>query len=227
MQSDYNAPPINPLPWVVWALALPTIAIEVVVQLHAIGFGGSGGQNWRFDAVQLFAFSPDWLRGWLATGRFPEEAYRTLSYMVVNPSFTSSLFAVVMILALGKMVAEVFRWWAVAVVYLGAGVAGSVGYTLLLPGNSYALIGGFPGVYGLIGAYTFLIWVRQVATGGSQLRAFSLIGALLVIQLVFGLLFGDSYYWVAELSGFAAGFMLSFAVAPGGWRRVIARLRRR
>ncbi|MFZ1480482.1 MAG: rhomboid family intramembrane serine protease, partial [Paracoccaceae bacterium] len=73
----------------------------------------------------------------------------------------------------------------------------------------------------------FLIWVRQVATGGSQVRAFALIGMLKGVQFVFGMLFGGGYYWVAELAGFATGFVLSFLVAPGGWGRVVARLRRR
>ena len=37
MDRDLNAPPLNPLPWIVWALALPLIAVEVVVQLGASG----------------------------------------------------------------------------------------------------------------------------------------------------------------------------------------------
>ena len=37
MQRDTNAPPLNPLPPVVWALALPIIAMEVVVNLGARG----------------------------------------------------------------------------------------------------------------------------------------------------------------------------------------------
>ncbi|MEZ5797977.1 MAG: rhomboid family intramembrane serine protease [Paracoccaceae bacterium] len=146
--------------------------------------------------------------------------------MLVQGSFTAALFAVVLLLALGKMVGEVFRWWAVAVVFLGAAVVGAGVYTLVLQGNRVPLIGAYPAVYGLIGAFTFMIWVRQAATGGSQLRAFSLIGMLMGVQFVFGMLFGGGYYWVAELAGFAAGFLLSFVVSPGGWGRVVAKLRR-
>ncbi|MEY4697689.1 MAG: hypothetical protein RIT14_2117, partial [Pseudomonadota bacterium] len=39
--------------------------------------------------------------------------------------------------------------------------------------------------------------------------------------------FGGGYEWVADLAGFATGFALSFVVSPGGWRRVVAKLRQR
>jgi membrane associated rhomboid family serine protease len=62
--------------------------------------------------------------------------------------------------------------------------------------------------------------------GKSQRRAFSLIGALMGIQLLFGVLFGGSYDWLADAAGFAAGFCLSFFVGPGGWRKIQELLRR-
>ena len=229
MNRDPNAPPLNPLPWIVWALALPLIAMEVVLQLAEAGLvGGQAGIGWRYQALERFAFSPDLLRHAWATGNWtPDAMYRVVSYVLVQGNFTAALFVVVLLLALGKMVGEVFRWWAVALIYLASAAVGAVGYTVLVPGNGVPLIGGYPAVYGLIGAFTFLIWVRQVATGGNQFRAFGLIGALLGIQFVFGMLFGGGYAWVAEVVAFATGFVLSFVVAPGGWGRVISKLRRR
>ena len=58
---------------------------------------------------------------------------------------------------------------------------------LLVPNQP--LFGGFPGVYGLIGAFSFLIWVKLAGTGVNQLRAFSLIGALMVFQAIYGAFF--------------------------------------
>ena len=66
-----------------------------------------------------------------------------------------------------------------------------------------------------------------MATGGPQYRAFTLISVLLGIQLIFGLLFGSGPDWIAEVAGFGAGFLISFVAAPGGWARVVARLRQR
>jgi membrane associated rhomboid family serine protease len=88
------------------------------------------------------------------------------------------------------------------------------------------LIGGFPAVYGLIGAFTFLLWRSLALIGANQARAFTLIAFLMGIQLVFGLMFGLQKDWVADLVGFACGFGLSFFVSPGGWTRMRGRMRR-
>ena len=44
---------------------------------------------------------------------------------------------------------------------------------------------------------------------------------------MFGLLFGGGWDWVADLAGFATGFLLSFVVSPGGWARVREKIRQR
>ncbi len=228
MRHDYSAPPINPLPGVVWLLALPIIAMEAVLGLGQTGLvGGAAAEGWRLDAWQRFAFSPDLMRAMIETGTYPWQAMvRLVSYPIVHASFLHALMAVVILLALGKMVAEVFRPWAVLAVFFGAALAGALAYTAL-PFVRAPLIGAYPAVYGMIGAFTFLLWVKLAATGGNQYRAFSLIGLLLAIQLLFGLFFQGGYDWVADLAGFATGFLLSFAVSPGGWARVMAKLRRR
>ena len=229
MQHDRNAPPLNPLPWIVWALALPLIAVELVVQLGERGVvGGPMAIGWRSEAINYFAFVPDILRtGWSYGGWTPDALWRFFSYVLVQGNLMAAVFAVVLLLALGKMVGEIFRWWAVALVFLISAAIGAVVYTLALPSVQVPLIGAYPAVYGLIGAFTYVVWMRQVATGGSQLRAFALIGMLMGIQFVFGMLFGGGYYWVAELAGFATGFCLSFVVSPGGWGRMMRRVKQR
>jgi membrane associated rhomboid family serine protease len=229
MDPDHNAPPLNPLPPVVWILALPLIAMEVVLALASAGLvGGQQGFSWRVQAVERFGLFPELLKYQWETGGYPlEELHRLVTYVVVHGSFTHALFAVVMLLALGKMVGEVFRWWGVVVVFLGSAAVGAAAYGLLVPGLKAQLIGGFPAVYGLIGAFTFLIWTNLARVGANKFRAFSLIGALLFVQLVFGLLFGAGWDWVADIAGFAAGFLLSFVVAPGGFRRVLDQMRQR
>jgi membrane associated rhomboid family serine protease len=228
MQTDHNAAPLNPLPAVVWLLALPIIAMELVLNLAASGvIGGATGIGWRQDAVQRFAFSPDLMRQMIANNHFPaQEMLRLISYPLVHLSFTHALFVVVFLLALGKMVGEIFKPWAVLVVFFGAALAGSLAFTLL-PFIHAPLIGGYPAVYGLIGAFTFLLWTNLAGSGASQYRAFSLIGMLMGIQLLFGLLFGGGWDWVAELAGFMTGFFLSFVVSPGGWARVRHKLQQR
>jgi len=228
MRDGHDAPPINPLPPVVWALALPIVAMEAVVGLGSSGLaGGPEAVGWRLDAIQRFAFSPDVLRWMWSTGQWPpEHLARFVTYPFANQSFTQALFVLVFLLALGKMVGEVFRGWVVAAVFFGAALAGALAYTAV-PGAGAALIGGFPAVYGLIGAFTFILWARLGAVNANRARAFSLIGFLLGIQLVFGLIFGATWDWVADVAGFAAGFALSFLLGPGGWSALRARLRHR
>ena len=226
--QDRNAPPLNPLPAIVWVLALPIIAMEVVVGLGGAGIlGGMDGAGWRLQALERFVFSPPLMQAMIDRGDYPlQQVARLVTYPFVHGSTTHALFVVVILLALGKMVGEVFRWWAVLSVFFGAAVAGAFAY-MLVPGNAAPLFGGYPPVYGLIGGFTFLLWVNLAAVGANKFRAFSLIGFLLVIQLVFGLLFGGGYEWVADVAGFAAGFLLSFVVSPGGWGRVMAKIRQR
>ncbi|PLL14021.1 rhomboid family intramembrane serine protease [Tabrizicola sp. TH137] len=226
--QDRNAPPLNPLPAIVWVLALPIIAMEVVVGLGGAGIlGGLEGAGWRLQALERFVFSPPLMQAMLEAQQYPpRQMARLVTYPFVHGSTTHAVFVVVILLALGKMVGEVFRWWAVLVVFFGAAVAGAFAY-MLVPGIEAPLFGGYPATYGLIGGFTFLLWVNLAAVGANKFRAFSLIGFLLAIQLLFGLLFGGGYEWVADVAGFAAGFLLSFVVSPGGWHRVVAKIRQR
>ncbi len=226
--DDRNTPPLNPLPPVVWALVLPMIAMEVVLQAGEGGIaGGPQAIGWRLDAMQRFAFVPDFFRQTIGQGLWPMESVKRLvTYPLVHYGIQHAVFVIVMLLALGKFVGEVFRAWAVIAVVVVAAVAGALAYGLV-PGNTAALIGGYPPVYGLIGAFTFILWTRLGGAGANRLRAFRMIGFLIVVQVAFGLLFGGGRQWIADLGGFAAGFLLSFAVSPGGWARVRAMLRDR
>lgn len=228
MREGHDEPPLNPLPPAVWLLLLPVVAMEAVLSAGAAGIaGGAEGVGWRLDALERFSFAPEYLRRMIEAGTWPAAiVMRFVTYPFVHGSFTHALFVSVFILALGKMVGEVFRTWAVLAVFFTAAILGALAYAAI-PGVRHALFGGYPGVYGLIGAFTFILWARLGAVQANRYRAFSLIGFLLFIQLVFGLIFGAGWDWVAEVTGFAAGFGLSFVVAPGGWQRIVARLRER
>lgn len=226
--DDRNAPPLNPLPAVVWLLALPMIAAEFAFSLGEGGrFFGPEAAGWRIAAMEQFGFFPEYWRARFAIGAVDFALLlRLVAYPFLHSDITSTLFGVVILLALGKFVGEVFRWWALLAVFFGASVLGALVYAVV-PGITAPLFGAYPGDYGLIGAFTFLLWVRLVATGANQYRAFSMIGFLMLFQLLFGVLFGGNWNWVADIAGFAAGFFLSFVVAPGGWARVRARIRQR
>ncbi|MGV6850252.1 MAG: rhomboid family intramembrane serine protease [Marinibacterium sp.] len=226
MQQGDPERAVNPLPPVVVVLFLAMAVPETLFSLGAAGvIGGPEAIGWRNAAVQTFAFSGD-VFDWMVTNRIwpADQLMRFVTYPFVHFSLTHAAIAGVFILALGKMVAEKFGQWQMAVIFFASAAFGALLYGLLL-NDPYPLAGAFPPAYGLVGAFTFLLWRGLGALGENQVRAFTLIGVLLGVQLLFGLLFGGSPDWVADLGGFAAGFALSFVLAPGGWGAIRARIR--
>ena len=228
MQGGYNSSPLNPVPPIVWLLVLPIAAMEIVLSAGDLGLaGGAFGIGWRNDALQRFALPPEMLDQMISLGQYPLSLIqRFLTYPFVHTSFLSAVFAVAMLLALGKFVAEVFSPLSVIAVFIVSTLVGGLVYSAV-PGLRLALHGGFPPVYGLIGAFTFILWARLGAVNANRAQAFTMIGFLMGINLLFGLLFGNDPTWIADLSGFAAGFALSFLVGPGGPTKLIRRLRQR
>jgi membrane associated rhomboid family serine protease len=228
VSNPYNESPFNALPPVVVALALPIVAVELLLGAGARGLvGGPAAVGWRLDALRDHAFFGPVLHAMIEAGRWPlSELARFVTYPFVHYGFTHMLMVIVFLLALGKMVGEVFSAFAVLVIFFASAIVGALAFTFLTA-DPTPLAGGYPAVYGLIGAFTFILWVRLGQQGAPQLRAFSLIGLLLFVQLVFGLLFGSGQVWVAEVAGFCTGFVLSTVVSPGGWARTVARMRAR
>ncbi len=225
---DPDASPLNPIPPVVVALALAILAIELVFQAGNMGLaGGPEATGWRIAALERYGFYEPFF-DWMMENRALrwDEALRLVSYPFLHGSFTHMVFALVFILALGKMVGEVFSAWAVLAVFFGASALGAIAYGLTWD-TRILLFGAMPAAYGFIGAYSYLLWARLAGSGGNRMQAFTLIVFLMGVQLLWGLLFGSNGEWVADLAGFATGFALSFLINPGSWQRIVARLRQR
>lgn len=227
MAHNHNVSPFNSMPPAIVALAVVIVGVEAAFSLGARGLlGGPGAVGWRLDALQRFAFSNEIWHWMLSTGQFPaQHLLRFFSYPFVHASFSHALFAAVMLLALGKMVGEALGTPRTLAILAVSCLGGALAYGFV--STPIPLIGAFPPVYGLIGGFTYLLWLRLGQMGAQQARAFSLIGILLGIQLLFGLLFGGTLDWVADLGGFASGFVLTMVLVPGGWARLRERLRQR
>lgn len=237
MRPGYDESPLNPVPAVVWALVLPMIAAEAVFGLAQAGLVGGGspgmGLAMRQIGVERTAFVPEMVLQMIQMRTVVlDYAWRILTYSFVGISVMQSLFVIVFALALGNLLASQFRAWAVVALFFGSAIGGALVYTLfagLLPQFRFQpLIGGYPAVYGFVGAFTFLLWTRLGQEHANRLRAFTLIGMLLAFQLVFAILFQTgNTTWIAEIAGFATGFLLSFVLIPGGIARVMRQIRQR
>lgn len=236
MRPGTTESPLNSLPGVLWLLTLPILAAEAYFGLGRLGFlagGVNAGQASRQILVERTAFAPEFLvRAFDRSSVGGAELYRLLTYPFVHYSLTHAIFVLVFLLALGNMVARAFRPLAVLALFFASAIGGAAVYSIvagLLPMLRFdPLVGGYAPVYGLLGAFTFLLWTRLGQENANQLRAFTLIGMLLLFQLVFGILFGGAgKNWIAEVSGFVIGFALSFVLVPGGLGRVRQRIRQR
>lgn len=223
-----NTSPFHALPPAVVALAVVIGGLEIMFQAATAGFfGGQGGVGWRLAAIQDYGVFEEVAAFMWANRVFPpDQLIRLLTYPLIHAGFIHAAFVIVFILAIGNMVSRVFSPLAFMAVFIGSSIFGALGFLVILD-SPFPLIGGYPGVYGLIGAFTFILWTDLGRQGANQYRAFGLIGALLAIQILFGLINGEFSNVVAELCGFVAGFLMSFVVSPGGWQRVMAKLRDR
>lgn len=220
--------PLNPLPWAVWLLILPIIGAESAFLAGQVGLvGGPEAIGWRVLAVQRLGFSGALMEYVLETRRLlPAHLWRLASYPLVHLAPLQTLFAVVLIASLGRAVGQVFHGAAVLVVAIGASVGGALVYGAIFP-EPYWLVGGYPAVFGLVGAYTFMLWNDILASKAPRAQAFALVGVLLGLRVLVGLTLGTGHDWAADLAGFGIGFGLSFLVSPGGWRAAVDRLRQR
>lgn len=227
-EPDGPISPFNALPPLVVALALAIVGVEALFWAGERGYvGGPDALGWRLAAISNHAFLIP-VFDWMIENRvFPaEHVARFVTYPLIHAGFAHALFSTIFVLAIGKLVAETFGQPAFALLFLAGTVCGALAYGLVLS-DPHPLIGAYPGVFALLGAYSFLLWHDPNRVGPARWGAFVLVGALIGIQLVFRLLFGGSNDWVADLGGAAAGFLLSYLLAPGGWRGLMARLRRR
>ncbi len=226
-RSHIEPSPFNAVPLPVVAIFAVIFGIECLFAGAEAGlFGGPTAIGWRLGALESYGFSPlvfDWM---LSTGQFPgEHVVRFVTYPFLHYGFVHMLFAGVIFLAMGKYVGEAMGGWTVPVLFFTCSILGAVIYALIVGQVQGVLVGAYPGAYGLIGAFTFVLWVRARATGQAQIQAFTLIGFLMGIQLVFGVFFGTDLTWIAELSGFCIGFVLSFLLVPGGFAFLLRKLR--
>ena len=213
--------PFQRLPLLVVALTLGILAIEAALQLGARGMiGGPEAAGWRLAAMTRFGFSAPLFDYMVETRRPTAEALmRFVSYPAVHSGAMHAIFGAVLLLALGKAVAERFSQAAMAGVLLAGTVAGALAYGLLLD-SRVLLVGIYPAVYGLIGAFSWWLFTAADSAARGRIAAFRLIGVLAGLQLLFRLLIGGGDEWVAHLAGFATGFALAPLFAPDGGARL-------
>jgi len=226
-KTGYDPSPVNPLPAIVVVIFLGMLAVEGGLALAEAGLiGGPAAIGWRSDLIRQYAVSPEIFAWMKTTGQWPaEHLVRFVTFSFLHNGFLQMAIGGAIFLAMGKLVGEVIGAMAAGVIFFVSAAFGAFVYVWAQVGNAW-LFGAYPGAYGLIGGFTFILWTRARMTGQSQAQAFSLIALLMGIQLLFGLVFGSDNTWLSELAGFAMGFALCFVLVPGARAALFAKLRR-
>ena len=211
VDNKLNNSLINPLPLIILIITLILILTELIFQLSkaSVMFGESG-QILRNNVIIQYAFYGS-LQDWMLNNGILrwEFAIRYFTYPFVHLSFMQTLIATVMFLALGKMVCEIYNGLLFFALVFASSVSGAFFYGLILD-DQFPLTGLFPVIYGLIGAYTYILWISLRSVGAKSANAFTLVAVLLGIQILFKFLFNGTNDWIADLFGFLTGFLFAF-----------------
>lgn len=221
--------PINPIPPLVLIVFGVVLAIEAAFSLGELNILGGSAAAWRVQAIQDYAYAPEALRLIMNGNNDPSLWLRLIAYPFVHASFTHAVFASILWLALGKFASEFYRPWAVATIFIASTLMGALAYGVygIWMKTNVPLLGFYPSDFGMIGAFTYLSWVRLGHEGNNRFQAFAMISVLMGLQVVYSVLFGSNPTWVADIAGFVTGGVAAILVAPGGWRRFLELLRKR
>ena len=221
--SDSPIHAVNPLP--------PTvIVLFLIIVIGEAYIAGAEARLWgSFDArialMRQFAFMPEGFGRTMSAGLWISELFwRMLTYPFVHGSLMQGVFASVFILAMGKFVGEVLGNIAVVAIFFASAIFAALGFAMFTS-SGFPLFGGFPAAYGLIGAFTFVLFSRSEGLLSQQLMAFRLLGILMLINIGFSLLQDGPPIWVAELCGAVTGFISAAIIHPGGVRVIVNKFR--
>ena len=220
---DPTTPAVNPLPAAVIILVL----IVVLGECYMAGAEANlwGRSDARISLIRHVAFLPEVFQRSLSAGIWvPELFLRLITYPFVHGSLIQAIFASVFTLAMGKFVGEVLGNFAIILIFFTSAIFAALGYAFLTD-DSFPLFGGFPAAYGLIGAFTFVLFSKSFGILSQQFLSFRLLAILMIINISFALFQSGPALWVAELSAAVTGFVAATIIHPGGIRLIIGKFR--
>ena len=212
----------NPVSPIVVVLVAAMIVVELTFQAAEHGLiGGPLASGWRVEAFRFFGFHRAVFDHILKGGDVtPNVIWPFLSYLFVHQSFLHMLVAAALILAMGKMIADMFSGLAVLVLFVACGLAGALAFGFLSRPGGFPLTGSYPVFYGLIGTFTWIKVFELRAKNERIWPAFQAIGMFIVFRGLFALYAGVPNDWMADLAGFLTGFLLAYILAPDGKDRI-------
>jgi membrane associated rhomboid family serine protease len=168
----------------------PTPVVIALVAVNVIAFVASGfGSN---DAISRFALQP-------VNIHYFHQYYRLVTAMFLHENLLHIGSNMVALLIVGPAVEVILGKTRFTVLYLLAGLGGSVCSYLLSPASEFG-IGASGAIFGVMGAYVVLARRRQFPLAP--------VVVLIVLNLVIGL--SGNIDWRAHIGGLVVGCLLAF-----------------
>ena len=214
--------PFNPVSPVVVVLVVAMVAVELVFQAAENRLiGGPMAEGWRVEMMRFFGFHKAVFDHISLGGEIePKVVWPFFSYLFINRTFMHMLVATALILAMGKMIADMFSGLAVLVIFVACGLAGALAFGIFSKAGGFPLIGAYPVFYGFIGTFTWIQIFELRGQGKSIFPAFYALISLAVLRVGFTLYAGVANDWMADLAGLIVGFLLAYILAPDGKDRI-------
>ena len=222
MQRPPKQMAFNPVSPIVVVLVVAMVTVELVFQAaeHRL-IGGPLAEGWRVEMMRFFGFHKAVFDHILVGGNMEAKVvWPFISYLFISRSFMHMLIASALILAMGKMISDMFSGLAVLVLFVGCGLAGALAFGMFSKAGAFPLIGAYPVFYGFIGTFTWIQVFDLRAKGKSIFPAFHAIITLAMLRIGFTLYAGLANDWSADLAGLTTGFLLAYILAPDGKDRI-------
>jgi membrane associated rhomboid family serine protease len=200
------------------AVTMVLIAVNVAVFAAELALGGSlnGTGNWIFEHGSLFA-SGAYVPGGVATlppaatataaaqgfhlvGVAHSEWWRLISAAFLHYGVFHLAINMYSLYFAGTLLEQIIGRWRFALLYVGAGIAGSAGALWVSPNS--VTVGASGAIFGILGGLFVLERSRHIATGGQ-------VAMLIVLNLIFTFTFGGISIG-GHLGGLVAGVVLMY-----------------
>lgn len=180
---------------VTWTLIVINVVIYLitVVQGHA-GFNHPGG----------YPFPRGLYLHWLLFGPYVAHGgwYRLVTSMFLHGFFLHILFNMAALFFIGTLIEQYLGTVRYIGLYFVSGLAGAAGALLQAP--LAPTVGASGAIFGILGAWLIIEWQTTGRLAGNAMT-------LIVINLVFDFIYGNSISWGGHVGGLIGGILIMFA----------------
>ena len=204
------------VPALLWLVVGAMVAIELLLAVGDRGW--LGGIEWRRTALVYGAFWQPLVAGTARPAFDGQTATMFLTHAFLHGGLAHLALNTVILLALGKFVAEQAGPWPMLLLFLVCAVAGGAGFSLLADARG-PMIGASGAMFGFIGLWQYWETLARRRHGMTLRPVVTMLLGLAAINVVLAVVLDGGLAWEAHLGGFLGG------VAAGPLMTLLARRR--